>query len=291
MVLCSYKNGNTTADYNSSTNINGAGAIFYSTSTNGIDWATPIVLDTTIRGYIGAVITNDGTRIAYCANNSSNVYIYSWPKLGTPIFVQTLTTVSSGHLQMGISRDGNRLIFAGNSSNNIFFSLWNNTTNTYSPPRKTLQTGTLNIYFADISKDGNRIVYVSEDGTTRANQKVYWATWNGSNFTDGTVISNPVENTIVPRTLKFNEDASVIYLSTGVGTNAIYMSYFNYNTNSYSSFVSTEYIPPYITPSSDQWGITSSNDGKYIYKVGFRDVSRQSFTIFRLELAQTNVAE
>jgi hypothetical protein len=291
MVLCSYKNGNTTADYNSSTNTNGAGAIFYSTSTNGTDWATPIVLDTTIRGYIGAVITNDGTRIAYCANNSSNVYIYSWPKLGTPIFVQTLTTVSSGHLQMGISRDGNRLIFAGNSSSNIFFSLWNNTTNTYSPPRKTLQSGTLNIYFADISKDGNRIVYVSEDGTTRANQKVYWATWNGSNFTDGTVISNPVENTIVPRTLKFNEDASVIYLSTGVGTNAIYMSYFNYNTNSYSSFVSTEYIPPYITPSSDQWGITSSNDGKYIYKVGFRDVSRQSFTIFRLELAQTNVAE
>jgi len=292
MVICSYKNGNTTADYNSSTNINGAGAIFYSTSTNGTDWVTPIVLDTTVKGYIGAVITNDGMRIAYCANNSSNVYIYSWPKPGIPTLLQTLTTSSVGHNQMGISRDGNRLIFAGPSANSIiYFSLWNNTTNTYSPPRKTLQTGTLNIYCVDISKDGNRIVYVSEDGTTRANQKVYWATWNGSNFTDGTAISVPAENTISPRTLKFNEDASVVYLSTQNGTNAIYMSYFNYNTNSYSSFVSTEYIPPYITPSTDQWGITSSNDGKYIYKVGFRDVSRQSFTIYRLELAQTNVAD
>ena len=291
MVLASYKNGNTTADYNSSTNINGAGAIFYSTSTNGTDWATPIVIDTTIRGYIGAVITNDGTRIAYCANNSSNIYIYSWPKPGTPTLLQTLTTTSTGHFQMGISRDGNRLIFAGNNSSNIFFSLWNKTTNTYSPPRKTLQSGSLSIFCVDISKDGNLIVYVSDDSTTRANQKVYWAYWNGSNFTDGTVISNPVENTIGPRTIKFNEDASVIYLSTGAGTNAIYMSYFNYATNSYSSFVSTEYIPPYITPSADQWGITSSNDGKYIYKVGFRDVSRQTFTIFRLELAPTNIAE
>jgi hypothetical protein len=291
MVLCSYKNGNTTADYNSSTNINGAGAIFYSTSTNGIDWATPIVIDTTIRGYIGAVITNDGTRIAYCANNSSNVYIYSWPKPGTPTLLQTLTTGSVGHNQMGISRDGNRLIFAGNTSSNIFFSLWNNTTNTYSPPRKTLQSGSLSIFCADISKEGNRIVYVNED-STRANQKVYWAYWNGSNFTDGTVISTPVENTIVPRTIKFNEDASVIYLSTGAaGTNAIYMSYFNYATNSYSSFVSTEYIPPYITPPSDQWGITSSHNGKYIYRSGFRDTSRRNFTIFRLELAETNVAE
>jgi len=291
MVLCSFKNGNTTADYNNSTNINGAGAIFYSTSTNGIDWATPIVIDTTIRGYIGAVITNDGTRIAYCANNSSNVYIYSWPKPGTPTLLQTLTTGSVGHNQMGISRDGNILIFAGNNSSNIFFSLWNNTTNTYSPPRKTLQSGSLSIFCADISKEGNRIVYVNED-STRANQKVYWATWNGSNFTDGTVISTPVENTIVPRTIKFNEDASVIYLSTGpAGTNAIYMSYFNYATNSYSSFVSTEYIPPYITPPSDQWGITSSHNGKYIYRSGFRDTSRRNFTIFRLELAETNVAE
>ena len=296
MVLVSYFNGSATPSYNASTAPNGAGLAYYSTSTNGIDWATPQILnnDTTARGYIGAAITRDGTRIVTSANNSTSVYIYSWSKVANsvPTLLQTLQPGSTGHLQINFNEDGSRLLVTGNTNSNIYFSVWNTTTNTYSPFRKTLQSGSLNFYFVDISKDGNRIVYVNEDGTTRANQKIYWASWNGSNYTDGTQISAPADNTVNPRNIKFNEDASVIYSTSISPTSSVYTSYYDYVSNTYSAFTTSNSIPKYIVDASlDTFALTTTENGKYLYVSGFRDVAKRTFTIYRLELAPTNIAE
>jgi len=289
MVLVSY--------YNSTYSTTGTGFAYYSTSTNGTDWALPlqITLDATKRGFLSSAITSDGTRIAIGGNSSTEVFIFTWSKTSgsVPILLQTLNVFIAGAHNLNFNEDGSRLTMAGGGPVYIYFSLWNNTTNTYSPPRKTLQSGSLNIYQVDISKDGNRIVYVSEDGTTRANQKVYWAYWNGSNFTDGTAISAPGDNTVAPRNIKFNEDASVIYSTSVSSTATVFVSYYDYASNSYSAFTTTNSIPKYIVPASlDAWGVTRSENNKYLYVSGLvANTTQRSCTIYRLELAQTNVAD
>ena len=289
MVLVSY--------YNATSSANGTGLAYYSTSTNGIDWALPLTIttDTTKRGYLASAITSDGTRIAIGGNSSNEVFIYEWSKTANsvPTLLQTLTVFIAGAHGLNFNEDGSRLIMAGGTPSYIYFSVWNNAIGRYSPPRKTLQSGSLYFYNVDISKDGNRIVYASEDSTTRANQKIYWASWNGSNYTDGTQISAPADNTVNPRAIKFNEDASVIYSTSKSSTATVFVSYYDYVSNTYSVFNTTNSIPKYIVDVSlDAWGVSRPENNKYLYVSGMvANTTQRSCTIYRLELAPTNIAE
>ena len=261
----------------------------YSTYSNNT-WSTPTTFgDGTAKNYLGVSMNSDGTRIAMCGDLSS-VFIYSWTTT-TPTLLQTIYSGSNTNIRdCVLSSDGNRLLITPNG--NVRFALWNNTLNKYSEFRNTLESKNKEFYSIDISKDGNKIVYQNIDVTT-ANQRVYWATWNGSNYTDGTTISAPGDVNNFVRRVAFNNDASVIYASLKNSTNiTVYISYYDYASNSYSAFTTSNNIPRYLIPATlDNMGLTKSNDGNNLYVSGYVNATKSSFTIYRLELAQTNIAE
>lgn len=261
----------------------------YSTYSNNT-WSTPELFgDGTAKNYLGVTMNSEGTRIAMCGDLSS-VFIYSWTTT-TPTLIQTIYSGYSTEIRdCAMSADGNRLVISANGA--IRFALWNNALNRYSEFRNTLENRSLTYYGIDISKDGNKIVYQHAEATAVANQRIYWATWNGSNYTNGIVIGAPGDTTTHTRRVKFNNDASVIYNSKYNSTSNIYISYYDYLSNSYSAFNTTNSIPKYIASTgSDYWGLNVSNDGKYLYAFHHLNTTKETRTIYRLELAPTNIAE
>ena len=277
MVLISYNN-------------QGAASIspLYSTYSNG-NWSTPTTFgDGTAKAYLGVTMNTNGTRIAMCGDIDS-VYIYSWTGT-TPTLIQTIYSgYSTAIRDCAMSGDGNRLVISANGA--IRFALWNSSLNKYSEFRNTLENRGKEFYGIDISKDGNKIVYQHYEPTS-ANQRIYWASWNGSNYTNGTEIGAPGDTTMAVRRIAFNNDASVIYNSNTLSTTStVYTSYYDYASNTYSAFTNNT-IPKYILPAGfDCWGLSVSDDGKYLYASGYINTTKRTFTIYQLELAPTNIAE
>ena len=182
------------------------GFSYFSTwnSTTGTYNALAKTLETTTKMYAGASLTADGSRaLTNLSHNSFHLASATWNGANYSTFGNVfLSTVSSsfpssGYLYSAISHDGKRIGFGyngssdpTNSTDGYYISILNESTGSYGTPFKTLDTVTNRTYYTSrFSSDGNTLFVGTRDNATAS---IYYATWNGTNYSAFTGISTSV---------------------------------------------------------------------------------------------------
>ena len=210
------------------------GAIYFRTGFSGTD----ISFATGYANVVGAGILNDGSRGLWSIRNG-NCYYATWN--GTTY--SNITTINTGAVTgiqgIDLTEDGTILVVAignvgGGSSGVPLWAYW--TGSGYSTYKSILGATTSNYASIAITPDGSRIAF--SDFTTN---NVYYATWNGSNYSNTTLLTNTGVNCFC---MKFSKDGNILFLIT-ISGNAL--KYFIWNGSSFGSIQSVTVFNPIVT--------------------------------------------
>lgn len=223
----------------------------------------------------GCAISSDATRLVvsfgpYGAANNILYYANAAELLyGSGILrFKQIRSTPGGYTSVGMSSDGSRIVFQefGGADNigAVYFTDWKDTNynSIFTKTNETVSVSSTNVC-AIITNDKSTIAYII--GT-----RVYYAKWNGTNYSAGTVISGTIPN-IGGRNLSFlNNDASVIVASSyadGV--------YYSLMTNGvYGPLTATGIAWGNI----NGWGMTADSSNVYLCGYGQTVVKTSTIT-------------
>jgi hypothetical protein len=187
-------------------------------------------------GITGIALSSDETKIVMCERFNKNIFYATYNNTRNTwssfTSITGSTDVSGNYIGCSLTSDGLRgvAITTGTTGGYCYFFTWDGTTGGYSSFQRTSDSTLRSYNGLDMTGDGSRIVTV-------ASGKVYFATWNETNYSEFTASTNiNIASTITG--IGISKDGSKIVFSNGNGIDGfgnVYVSSWNTSTSHYNA--------------------------------------------------------